>query len=51
MLLCCRCAPTEKQECTQSYIRRPYGVGLLVAGVDVRARECVVRCEWLCLKD
>lgn len=27
----------KKQECTQSYIRRPYGVGLLVAGVDVRA--------------
>ena len=26
----------KKQECTQSYIRRPYGVGLLVAGVDVR---------------
>lgn len=26
----------EKQECTQSYIRRPYGVGLLVAGADVR---------------
>jgi 20S proteasome subunit alpha 6 len=25
----------KKQECTQSYIRRPYGVGLLVAGVDV----------------
>ncbi|RLN98126.1 hypothetical protein BBJ28_00016004 [Nothophytophthora sp. Chile5] len=22
----------KKQECTQSYIRRPYGVGLLVAG-------------------
>ncbi|GMF40156.1 unnamed protein product [Phytophthora fragariaefolia] len=28
----------KKQECTQSYIRRPYGVGLLVAGVDVRGR-------------
>jgi 20S proteasome alpha/beta subunit len=26
----------RQQECTQSYIRRPYGVGLLVAGVDVR---------------
>ncbi|OQR93728.1 proteasome subunit alpha [Thraustotheca clavata] len=24
----------KKQECTQSYVRRPYGVGLLVAGVD-----------------
>lgn len=23
------------QECTQSYVRRPYGVGLLVAGFDV----------------
>jgi hypothetical protein len=30
------CYDTEKQECTQSYVRRPYGVGLLVAGVDVR---------------
>lgn len=27
----------EKQECTQSYVRRPYGVGLLVAGYDVRS--------------
>ncbi|KAH9079794.1 hypothetical protein Ae201684P_007470 [Aphanomyces euteiches] len=24
----------KKQECTQSYVRRPYGVGCLVAGVD-----------------
>lgn len=24
----------KHQECTQSYVRRPYGVGLLVAGVD-----------------
>jgi 20S proteasome subunit alpha 6 len=24
----------KKQECTQSYVRRPYGVGLLVAGFD-----------------
>ncbi|KAF1318713.1 Proteasome subunit alpha, partial [Globisporangium splendens] len=27
----------KKQECTQSYIRRPYGVGLLVAGADAIA--------------
>jgi 20S proteasome subunit alpha 6 len=26
----------KKQECTQSYVRRPYGVGLLVAGYDVQ---------------
>lgn len=25
----------KMQECTQSYVRRPYGVGLLVAGYDV----------------
>lgn len=31
----------KKQECTQSYIRRPYGVGLLVAGVDVRPLDDV----------
>ncbi|KAF1774832.1 Nucleophile aminohydrolase [Phytophthora cactorum] len=29
----------KKQECTQSYIRRPYGVGLLVAGVDVLGKD------------
>ena len=26
----------KHQECTQSHVRRPYGVGLLVAGFDVR---------------
>ncbi len=25
----------KHQECTQSYVRRPYGVGLLIAGYDV----------------
>jgi 20S proteasome alpha/beta subunit len=29
------CSPTEHHKCTQFYVRRPYGVGLLVAGYDV----------------
>ena len=33
----------KHQECTQSYVRRPYGVGLLVAGYDVRSRLYSVR--------
>jgi 20S proteasome subunit alpha 6 len=27
---------SEHHKCTQFYVRRPYGVGLLVAGYDVR---------------
>ena len=30
------CLNQEHQSCTQSYVRRPYGVGLLIAGFDVR---------------
>ncbi|KAI9909173.1 hypothetical protein PsorP6_015152 [Peronosclerospora sorghi] len=34
----------KKQECTQSYIRRPYGVGLLVAGVDKKGVHLYQTC-------
>lgn len=34
----------RKQECTQSYIRRPYGVGLLVAGVDKKGVHLYETC-------
>ncbi|DBA01803.1 TPA: hypothetical protein N0F65_002919 [Lagenidium giganteum] len=34
----------KKQECTQSYIRRPYGVGLLVAGVDKKGVHLYETC-------
>lgn len=29
------CVDAEHHKCTQFYVRRPFGVGLLVAGVDV----------------
>uniref|UniRef100_K3WEQ8 Proteasome subunit alpha type n=1 Tax=Globisporangium ultimum (strain ATCC 200006 / CBS 805.95 / DAOM BR144) TaxID=431595 RepID=K3WEQ8_GLOUD len=34
----------KKQECTQSYIRRPYGVGLLVAGADKKGVHLYQTC-------
>ena len=32
---------SEMQGCTQIYGRRPYGVGMLVAGYDVSVAACV----------
>lgn len=38
------------QVCTQRYDRRPYGVGLLVAGYDVRENmEILLKCVYLLL--
>ncbi|CCI41834.1 unnamed protein product [Albugo candida] len=34
----------KKQECTQSYVRRPYGVGLLVAGADKKGVHLYQTC-------
>lgn len=35
---------SEMQIPTQRYGRRPYGVGLLVAGYDVSKTDCNVSC-------
>ena len=39
---------SEMQIPTQRYGRRPYGVGLLVAGYDVSKTDCNVSC-WIIL--
>jgi 20S proteasome alpha/beta subunit len=39
------CAVSESTAGTMQYGRRPYGVGLLVAGYDVRV---LAACTWVC---